>query len=345
MISGLIHRYRNSKKQAQLNRFSSYQYRYAFVGVGGHSINNLYPVLDFLGVPLKYICTRDPKNAKKLAFKYKDCTGTGRFEDLLEDKTIKGILISSAPEVHYALAKKALEAGKNIFIEKPPCKNTLQLDELIALSKNRITACGLQKRKAQVYEQAKAACKHPVHYHLHYATGAYPEGSALLDLFIHPLDLAVYLFGPASIAHFNQSLNKQTLLLTLQHDNGVIGQLELSTDYTWSSPRESLTIVDGKGIFESNGINEARFTKKGKKIGGLPLEKVFKSPTKTAFLHENSGFVPMGEFNPIYTHGFYPEISSFIDACEGKRTTLTQDLASLKPTYKLLDELHHLIHD
>ena len=54
MIQALINRYKRMRTEHYLRQ--TYQYSYAFVGMGQHSLTNLYPVLHYLGVPLKYIC-------------------------------------------------------------------------------------------------------------------------------------------------------------------------------------------------------------------------------------------------------------------------------------------------
>ena len=54
MIQQLINRYKRMRTQRYLNE--TYRCQYAFVGMGQHSLTNLYPVLHYLQVPLKYIC-------------------------------------------------------------------------------------------------------------------------------------------------------------------------------------------------------------------------------------------------------------------------------------------------
>ena len=73
----------------------------------------------------------------------------------------------------------------------------------------------------------------PVTYNKKYLTGAYPEGNALLDLFIHPLDCVTFLFGKADVK-CAESVNDHTIMLILKHKHAT-GIIELSTAYSWST--------------------------------------------------------------------------------------------------------------
>jgi D-galactose 1-dehydrogenase len=57
-------------------------------------------------------------------------------EEMLEDcPEIEAVAISTPTASHYAAAKMALTAGKHVFLEKPPCTTTAELDRLAALSR------------------------------------------------------------------------------------------------------------------------------------------------------------------------------------------------------------------
>ena len=43
-------------------------------------------------------------------------------------------MIATPVPTHYALAKQALEAGKHVFVEKPPAMRAAEMDELVALA-------------------------------------------------------------------------------------------------------------------------------------------------------------------------------------------------------------------
>ena len=54
----LIEKYKSIRKQSYLKTLGNYRFKYAFAGVGHHSISNLYPCLESLRVPLSLIYSR-----------------------------------------------------------------------------------------------------------------------------------------------------------------------------------------------------------------------------------------------------------------------------------------------
>ncbi|MES2211713.1 MAG: Gfo/Idh/MocA family oxidoreductase [Pseudomonadota bacterium] len=64
------------------------------------------------------------------------------FQVLLDDPKINAILIATPVSSHFSLAKQALQAGKDVLVEKPMTETVAQAEELIALAKlsNRILA-------------------------------------------------------------------------------------------------------------------------------------------------------------------------------------------------------------
>lgn len=112
-------------------------------------------------------------------------------------------------------------------------------------------------------------------YNLKYLTGAYPEGDALLDLFIHPLDCMTYLFGEAQVK-YAESAGCHTLMLILEH-RCATGMLELSTGYSWNDAKEHWTINTVRGIYEMDQFDSLTFQPKPQIIMGIPMEKCFRA--------------------------------------------------------------------
>jgi len=119
MIQEIINRYKRMRTELYLRQ--TYQYQYAFVGMGQHSLTNLYPVLHYLGVPLKYICVTSERKARLIERKFPDVKVTTSLDDIQNDETIKGIFVSASPSSHFSIASQILKTGKSLFIEKPPC--------------------------------------------------------------------------------------------------------------------------------------------------------------------------------------------------------------------------------
>ncbi len=46
-------------------------------------------------------------------------------------------MIATPVPTHYALAKRVLEAGKHVLVEKPPAMHAVEMDELVALAGRR----------------------------------------------------------------------------------------------------------------------------------------------------------------------------------------------------------------
>ena len=57
--------------------------------------------------------------------------------DLLEDGKVKAVAVAAPAALHYELARKALLAGKDVFVEKPLALRVPQAEELVELATDR----------------------------------------------------------------------------------------------------------------------------------------------------------------------------------------------------------------
>ena len=343
MIQALINRYKRMRTERFLRQ--TYQYQYAFVGMSQHSLTNLYPVLHYLGVPLKYICVTSERKARLIERKFPGVKATTSLNEILNDEAIKGIFVSASPTAHFSIASQVLRSGKSLFIEKPPCRTLEELDTLIDLQRLHglpVVMVGLQKRYAPAIQLLKKRLNKErlINYDLHYLTGAYPEGDALLDLYIHPLDLVSFLFGKPEILAYRQ-IAEGSCILMLRHPH-IVGTLELSTSYTWTSAGESLKVCTSKGIYRLSQMELLTFEPKHSSILGIPYEKVHKHNKTIEYLYARNNFTPIFPNNQIYSQGYYSEIQSFITSIEHGHSSILTDIASIKPTYEVLTRIKRL---
>lgn len=109
----------------------------AVAGVGGWGKNlarNYYQIPD---CSLKYICDLDRKKLEPLRLQLPGTTLTTSFEDLLRDAGVQAIVVSTPAPTHYPLCKAALEAGKDVYVEKPFVLGVAEAEELIELAERR----------------------------------------------------------------------------------------------------------------------------------------------------------------------------------------------------------------
>jgi UDP-2-acetamido-3-amino-2,3-dideoxy-glucuronate N-acetyltransferase len=103
----------------------------AVVGAGAWGAN-LIRVFHQLGV-LYRICDFSADRLRELAATYPNAkTGTS-LEDVLDDAAVGAVVIAAPAECHYAIARKALLAGKDVYVEKPltlHCEEAAVLTEL-----------------------------------------------------------------------------------------------------------------------------------------------------------------------------------------------------------------------
>ena len=86
---------------------------------------------------LTWLCDLDEKQLAQMASRYPDARTTTSFDDLLADDSVEAVVIATPVPTHYALAKQALEAGKHVFVEKPPAMRAAEMDELVELAEAR----------------------------------------------------------------------------------------------------------------------------------------------------------------------------------------------------------------
>jgi len=83
---------------------------------------------------LAWLCDLDDAHLAPLAERYPHARATTALADMLADESLDAVVIATPVPTHYALAKQALEAGKHVFVEKPPAMRAVEMDELVQLA-------------------------------------------------------------------------------------------------------------------------------------------------------------------------------------------------------------------
>jgi UDP-2-acetamido-3-amino-2,3-dideoxy-glucuronate N-acetyltransferase len=101
----------------------------AVAGVG-HWGKNL--VRNFQALNALYaVCESDPVRLEAAASPYPGIKSFALYEDLLADSAFEGVIIATPAEHHARMALAALEAGKDVFVEKPLCLHRQDADRVV----------------------------------------------------------------------------------------------------------------------------------------------------------------------------------------------------------------------
>jgi UDP-2-acetamido-3-amino-2,3-dideoxy-glucuronate N-acetyltransferase len=84
--------------------------------------------------PLHTICDADPKVLQQIASRYPEVNTETEYQQVLRSEEIRGVVIATPAVLHYSMAKEALLAGKDIFVEKPFTTRSRDAQELLELA-------------------------------------------------------------------------------------------------------------------------------------------------------------------------------------------------------------------
>jgi len=99
---------------------------------GKNLVRNFYELKS-----LYAICDIDEDRLKSFQEKYTNIIIYNDYQTLLKDSNVEAIVISTPATTHYSLAKEALLADKDVFVEKPIALNYKDGEELVLLAKEK----------------------------------------------------------------------------------------------------------------------------------------------------------------------------------------------------------------
>lgn len=179
----------------------------SFIGAGSFAQNFLLPNLG--EISLQKVFTSRANNARNVADK---CGFKGAVSDvqgILDDPECNTVFIATRHNTHFEYTRKALLAGKNVFVEKPLCLSEEELNDVIAVAssaKGRLMV-GFNRRFSPAVNMIKSALKdsRPLTLNYQINAGELPPdhwvhdpkvgGGRILGEACHFIDLAIYLAG------------------------------------------------------------------------------------------------------------------------------------------------------
>lgn len=293
------------------------------------------------------VCDLNEERAKAKAGKYKAEKVYTDYRELLADPGIDAVSICTWNNSHAEIAVAALEAGKHVLVEKPLCKTVeeaLRVQEAVRQS-GKTLQVGFVRRyssNTQIVKQfleagelgeiyyAKASCLR----RLGNPGGWFSDkersgGGPLIDLGVHIIDLCWYLMGRPKVK--SVSGNTYNRLGNRAHVKGL--SFYKASDYDAS--KNTVEDLANAVIRFENGASllvDVSFTLHALKDeitvkiygdkGGAEIEPELAIVTeKHDTILNLTPQVDNLSFN--FTQGFNSEVNHFVDACFGRKETLS----------------------
>jgi len=233
----------------------------AVVGAGNWGRNLVRNFCEIKEANLKICCDLNGVILRKIKEKCHLIKITTDYGEVLGDREIEGIVIATSTSTHFNLAKRALEADKHIFVEKPLTLNYKQAQELVDLARKKekkLMVGHLLEYHPAVVEMRRRLCQNEIgeiYYlyseRLNLGTVRTTE-NALWCLAPHDISVMLYLLNtePVEVSAYGEIfLQKKekiedVVFVNIHFKNGVVANLHLS----WLDPNKvrRMTLVGSK---------------------------------------------------------------------------------------------------
>ena len=109
----------------------------AVVGVGYWGRNLVRTFGGLPGAVLTWVCDTDVDALDRVKTAHPSVRICTSYDRLLDQKDVQAVVLATPAPTHHALARKALEAGKDVFVEKPLCLSVDDAADLVLLARER----------------------------------------------------------------------------------------------------------------------------------------------------------------------------------------------------------------
>lgn len=239
----------------------------ALVGYGYWGPNLLRNFFETPGCEVLYCCDKDISKLKVVGKRFPSVITTTDYEEVISDPELSAVVIATPTKFHFPLAKEALEAGKDVLIEKPMTLTLIESKKLvvIALKKKRI----LMVDHTFLYNEAVRKIKEIIDSgdlgdilyidSVRANLGLFQNDSnVIFDLASHDFSIINYLFSkrPLTVQAYGKShVNKQEDVchVITEYEGGAFAHLHVS----WLSPLKvrTMSIIGTKKMLIYDDVN------------------------------------------------------------------------------------------
>lgn len=229
------------------------------VGAGGWGKNLIRNYFELDSADLRWVCEVNAEKRRLSQQQFPARFETADMEDLLRDPELDAVVIATTAPSHYPLAKRALKAGKDVYVEKPFTLSVRDGRDLVDLAERqqRILMVGhlleyhpvVVKLKEMIDEGYLGDVRYIYSQRLNLGTIRGDE-NAMWNFAPHDISVILHLLGrvPVDVSARGQSYLQpgveDVVFLSMNFDDGLMGHVHVS----WLDPHKTrrLTVVASK---------------------------------------------------------------------------------------------------
>ena len=247
------------------------------IGAGDFTARVILPAMKKTGVRLKTIASSGGVSGTHLGNKFGFEKSTTDSEIIFSDPEINTVFITTRHNSHFRFVLEALNAGKHVFVEKPLCLSTGELDKICDAHKScgsKVVFVGFNRRFAphiQKMQSLITAVHEPKAMIMTVNAGMIPidhwtqdpavGGGRILGEVCHFIDLLRFLAGSEIVSYEKIKLESgtgDTLSIQLGFADGSIGTVHYFSIGNKGFPKERLEIFCAGRILKMDNFRKLR---------------------------------------------------------------------------------------
>ena len=261
--------------------------RLGLVGAGSYAQKFLLPNFRANQVEFCSVATASGVSARDIGQKYDFARFASGADAVVDDPEVNLVVIATRHDSHAALARRALEAGKHVFVEKPLALNDEELDAVLGAATGapgRLTV-GFNRRFSALARAAReffGARRFPlsISYRVnasripreHWVQDPQEGGGRIIGEVCHFVDLMTYLTGAAPVRVYaervesrdRQLVEDDNVFVTLRFADGSNGSIAYLAEGDRALPKERVEIFGGGKSFVLEDFRHASLYANGR---------------------------------------------------------------------------------
>lgn len=285
----------------------------AVIGLGGIAQKAYLPVMRDLSDVTWHLYTRNQAVLMETAGRFDQVRVYSSLDDLL-NQSLDGVFIHAATSAHEVLARQCLQRGLPVYLDKPLTEDYWTTYDLYraAAQAGTFLMAGFNRRFAPhlSYLQSQREIQRMV-FEKNEVADLGERRYKIFDLFIHPLDTALYLLGDAELVRGNFQLQQEGCQLRQVSVNLMTSQtlVTVSMNLCAGARREVMEVQSPAGMVTLTDLTDVciheGLTKQSLSFGSwesVPYKRGFTSSIAAFLTAIETGVNPVSPKSSLLSH-------------------------------------------